>query len=44
MTVPNGPPPRNCSVTEPFGTFCVLPISEAALRARPRAAVAVGVV
>ena len=33
-----------CSVSVPFSTFCMLPIIEAAVRTRPSAAVAVGVV
>ena len=33
-----------CRVTEPFSIFCILPSMAQALSARPRAAVAVGVV
>ena len=44
VMVPMGPPPRICRVMEPSSTFCMLPIMEAAVRARPKAAVAFGVV
>ena len=39
---PMGPPPRICMVMEPFSTFCMLPIMEAPMSRRPRAAVATG--
>ena len=42
VIVPMGPPPRTCSVMEPSSTFCMLPIMEAAVRQRPKAAVALG--
>ena len=41
---PIGPPPLICMVMEPLSTFCILPIMEVAVRARPKAAVALGVV
>ena len=35
-------PPLTCRVMEPFSTFCILPIMDAAESTRPKAAVAVG--
>ncbi len=40
--VPRGPPPLIWRVREPFSSFSISPIMEAASRVRPRAAVATG--